>query len=180
MTDASSPPGAPRAEELAGEAQEKAHQASAKAQEMLREQVDQRSTQAGERATGTAQDLRSVSEELRNQGKDTPARFADEAAERTERLGSYLSESDADRLLSDVEEFGRRRPWAVLAGGLAVGMAAARFLKASSQSRYQGQIRSEGPTREVRATIPPEPTVPVEPAGAPRTMPVPSDPVVRR
>src|SRR4051794_13068994 len=136
-------------QEAAGQAQEKAQEAAGKAQDTVREQVDRRSTEAGERIGGTAQDLRSVGEELRKQGKETPAKLADRAAERTERIGSYLSDSDADRLLSDVEDFGRRRPWAVLAGGLAVGMAAARFLKASSQSRYQDRIRSEGPTREV-------------------------------
>lgn len=148
MTDVTSPPATPRAEEQESGIQEKAQEvagqaqeAGAKAQNMLREQVDQRSTQAGERVSGTAGDLRSVGEELRKQGKDTPAKLADQAAERTEHFGSYLSESDADRLLSDLEEFGRRRPWAVLAGGVVVGIAAARFLKASSQSRYQGRVR---------------------------------------
>jgi hypothetical protein len=170
-------------QEAAGQAQEKAQEAAGKAQDTMREQVDRRSTQAGERIGGTAQDLRSVGEELRKQGKETPAKLADRAAERTERIGSYLSDSDADRLLSDVEDFGRRRPWAVLAGGLVVGMAAARFLKASSQSRYQGRIRSEGPTREVEPTIHHEPAVPLEPvgaAGAVRPEPVPADPVMGR
>jgi hypothetical protein len=170
-------------QEAAGQAQEKAQEAAGKAQDTVREQVDRRSTEAGERIGGTAQDLRSVGEELRKQGKETPAKLADRAAERTERIGSYLSDSDADRLLSDVEDFGRRRPWAVLAGGLAVGMAAARFLKASSQSRYQDRIRSEGPTREVEPAIRPEPAVPLEPvgaAGAARPEPVPADPVMGR
>ena len=40
-------------------------------------------------------------------------------------------------MLEDVEDFGRQRPWAVLAGGAAVGILAARFLKASSRNRYQ-------------------------------------------
>jgi len=173
MTDASSPPATPqaqeqesgvqeKAQEVAGQAQEKAQEAGAKAQDKLREQVDQRSTEAGERVTGTAGDLRSVGEELRRQGKETPAKLADQAAERTEQLGSYLSGSDADTLLTDLEEFGRRRPWAVLAGGVVAGIAAARFLKASSQSRYQGRVRTEAPTREVQYSTPPAPAVPPE------------------
>jgi hypothetical protein len=170
-------------QEAAGQAQEKAQEAAGKAQDTMREQVDQRSTQAGERIGGTAQDLRSVGEELRKQGKETPAKLADRAAERTERIGSYLSDSDADRLLSDVEDLGRRRPWAVLAGGLVVGMAAARFLKASSQSRYQGRVRSEAQTREVEPAIRPEPAVPLEPvgtAGAVRPDPAPAEPAMGR
>lgn len=188
MTDASSPPATPQAEgQESSEAQETvqqvAGQAQEKAQGMLREQVDQRSTQAGEKVSGTAEDLRSVGEELRNQGKETPAKLADQAAERTEQLGSYLSESDADRLLSDLEEFGRRRPWAVLAGGLVAGMAAARFLKASSQNRYQGRVRAEAPAREVRGSTPPQPVVPPEVGVAPgagERVSVPADPVMGR
>lgn len=137
------------ARQAAGQAQEKAQEAGARAQGMLREQLDRRSAQAGERVTATAADLRSVGEELRKQGKEAPARIADQAAERTDRLGRYLSEADADRMLGDLEDFGRRRPWVMLAGGMAAGMAAARFLKASSSRRYQERLRSEASTREI-------------------------------
>lgn len=172
-------------QEAAGQAQERAQEATAKTQDMLRGQVGQRSTQAGERVSGTAQDLRSVSEELRSQGKETPAKLADKAAERTEQVGSYLTDSDPDKLLADVEDFGRRQPWAVLAGGVVVGLAAARFLKASSRSRYQDRLGSESPTRELRTSSPrpstiPEPvpvggSVPAEPR-----IPVPADPAIGR
>ena len=85
----------------------------------------------------TAQDVHAVGEELRKQGKDKPAQLADQAAERAERLGSYLKESDADRILSDIENFGRRQPWVIVAGGVALGFLGSRFLKASSRQRYQ-------------------------------------------
>jgi len=118
------------------QAQEKVQEASGQAKGRLREQVDRRSTQAGERVGSAAQDARSVGEELRRQGKEAPARLADQAADRAERLGGYLQESDADRILRDVEELGRKQPWAVVAGGLALGFVASRFLKASSRRRY--------------------------------------------
>jgi hypothetical protein len=184
MTEATGPPGTQatpqddspevreKAQEAAGQAQEKAQEAAGQAQDMLREQVDQRSTQAGEKVSGTAHDLRSVSTELRNQGKDTPAKLADQGAERIEQLGSYLSESDANKLLADLEDFGRRQPLAVLAGGLVVGMAAARFLKASSSSRYRTRFESEGRMRERRYQPPPAvPEIPAEPVGAPAAPP---------
>ena len=126
-----------KAQEVAGQAQEKAREAAGKAQEGIRQQIDERSTQAGEQVSTTAQDLRSVGEELRKQGKDTPAKLADRAAEQTEKVGSYLKDNGPDEMLEDIEDFGRQRPWAVLAGGLVVGVAAARFLKASSRGRYQ-------------------------------------------
>jgi hypothetical protein len=134
--------------------QEKAEDAIGKAQGALREQLDQRSSQAGEKVTGTAEDLRSVGEELRSQGKETPAKIAEKAAERTEQVGSYLRESDGERLLEDVEDFGRRQPLVVLAGGVVVGLAAARFLKASSESRYRNRAGVEGPPRELQETPP--------------------------
>jgi hypothetical protein len=121
-----------------------AQQATGQARERLREQVDQRSTQAGERVGSTAHDVRSVADELRRQGKDQPAKVAEQAADRIERVGGYLTQSDADTILGDVEDFGRRRPWAVALGGLALGFAVSRFLKASSSQRYQQRRQEPG------------------------------------
>jgi hypothetical protein len=138
-----------KVQEVAGQAQEKAGEAAQKAQENVRRQIDERSTQAGERVGGTAEDLRSVGEELRKQGKDGPAKLADRAAEQTEKVGSYLQEKNSDDLLHDLEDFGRQRPWAMLAGGMVLGIAAARFLKASSGDRYRqrtGAARTSGPS----------------------------------
>ena len=84
-----------------------------------------------------ASDARSVADELRKQGKEQPAKLAEQAAQRAESLGDYLQRSDGDAILRDLENFGRRQPWAVIAGGLALGFAASRFLKASSSRRYE-------------------------------------------
>jgi hypothetical protein len=111
----------------------------------LRSQVDQRATDAGQRVGGLASDVRTVGAQLREQGKDRPAKLADQAADRAERLGSYLTESDADRILGDIEDLGRRQPWAVLAGGVAVGFVASRFLKASAGTRYEQRSRGQLP-----------------------------------
>jgi hypothetical protein len=125
------------AQQAKDKAQETAQQAAGQAKGRLREQVEQRSSDAGERVSGVARDVRSVGEELRKQGKDQPARLADQAAHHAERVGDYLTRSDGDAILRDVEDFGRRQPWAVIAGGIALGFAASRFLKASSSRRYQ-------------------------------------------
>ena len=125
-----------RTEQAKDQAKEKAQEVGSRAQSAIREQVDTRSTEAGHKVTATAGDIGAVGDELRKQGREAPARFAEQAAARGERLGRYLQESDADRILVDVENFGRRQPMAVLAGGLLLGFAAARFLKASSRDRY--------------------------------------------
>jgi hypothetical protein len=88
--------------------------------------------------------VRKVAEQLRGQGKDTPARAAEQVADRAESFGSYLRDADGERLLRDAEDVARRQPWLIAAGGLALGFAASRFLKASSSRRYQtGYDRSD-------------------------------------
>ena len=143
----------------ADQAKEKAHEAAGQAKQkagsQLRSQVDQRSTEAGQRVSSTAGDVRSVGEELRRQGKEQPAKLADQAAERAERVGRYLTESDADRILRDVEDFGRRQPWAVVAGGLALGFLGSRFLKASSRQRYETSTPHATLPAPQRPTAPP-------------------------
>jgi len=182
-----------KAREVADQAQQKAQGAAQQARGRVRDQVDQRSTQAGDQVRNTANDVRSVAQELRNQGKDTPARYAEQAAERAERAGDYLRDRDGDAILRDVEDFARRNTWAVVAGGIALGFAASRLLKASSTERYRssqangyGTYRSTGSLarepmpsgatttggrfeREAGfagdpATVPAAPTAPVTPA----------------
>jgi hypothetical protein len=152
-----------KAQEAAGQAKEKAQQAAGEARGRLREQVDQRSTQAGQQVSSSADDARQIAQQLRDQGKEQPAKLAEQAADRAERLGGYLQNSDADRILGDIEDFGRRQPMAVMLGGLAVGFAASRFLKASSERRQSSSAsvpRSYGyesppvtaPTRNTAST----------------------------
>jgi len=126
-----------KAQEVASQAQDKAREAAGQARGRVRDQVDQRSTQVGEQVKSNAGEVRSVADELRKQGKDTPARYVEQAADRAERLGGYLESSDGDKILRDVEDFGRNNAWAVAAGGLILGFAASRLLKASSSQRYQ-------------------------------------------
>jgi hypothetical protein len=128
-----------KASEMAGDAQEKAQQAAGQVQDRMREQIDQRSSQAAAQIKEQASDLRSVSESLKEQGKQGPAKAADRLAGYAERVGVYLDEKDSDALLSDAESFGRSKPYAVVAGGIALGFAASRFLKASSTERYQSR-----------------------------------------
>jgi hypothetical protein len=110
-----------------------------------REQVEQRASDVGARANSTADDLRVVAEHLRAEGKDGPAHLAEAAAEHVARAGEYLQGTDGERLIRDLEELGRRRPWAAVIGGAAVGLAASRMLKASSTDRYRSGV---APRRE--------------------------------
>ena len=124
--------------------QEQASHAVEKGRGALRTQVDTRSTQAGEQAQSLAESLRQTASQLRQTGDEQKTRYAgiaDQSADRLERVGGYLTASDAEELLSKVEEMGRRQPWLVVGTGLILGIATARFLKASSADRYYQQQR---------------------------------------
>jgi hypothetical protein len=133
---------------LASQAQEKvqetAQQATSKATQMLREQVSSRTGQATEQLHGVAEALRRTSHDLHGQGTTAPAGILDRATDGVERAATYLENTDPDRLLHDVESFGRRNPWAMIVGGLALGFVASRVLKASSGSRFQQTYPSYG------------------------------------
>ena len=149
---------------MTGQAQQKVQE---KAQEMrgqvsgrVREQVDTRSTQAGEQVTTVADALRRTGDTLRTEGNQAPAKVTDAVAQRADRLGGYLRDSDADAILSDIENMARRQPWLFAAGGLVLGLVASRFLKASSGNRYQWQ---DGRSRGYVSPADSEPEVVFEP-----------------
>jgi hypothetical protein len=141
-----------KAQQAPGEAQEKAQQVAEQAQAKAREQLDQRSAQLAAQVHQQASDLRSVSGALRDEGQDRPAQVVDRLAGLAEQAGRYLRDKDADAMLADAEDFGRRKPAAVAAGALALGFAASRFLKASSSQRYSARVARQRPTSSPEAS----------------------------
>ena len=65
---------------------------------------------------------------------------------------------------------------AMLAGGLALGVVAARFLKASSRRRYDSRTGSETRTRELGTAVPSQPAPSQQRIPAER-QPIPNAPV---
>jgi hypothetical protein len=126
-----------QARALSDQARESAQQATGQVRNRVRQEVDSRTTQAGEQLSSKARDVRSVGEQLRKQGQDGPAQLAEGAADQVERIADYMKEADADRLLEDIEDFARGRPWVLAIGGLTLGFIASRLLKASSGDRYR-------------------------------------------
>ena len=142
-------------QEAASTAQEKAVELKDQGRSKLGETLDQRTSQAGEQVRKMAQALRQSGEQMRDQGEGGGiVGVAEGAADRFERLGGYLEQTSGDELLRDVEEFARRRPWMVAGMGLVAGIAASRFLKASSERRYGSAQRSDYPSRHGYDTVP--------------------------
>jgi hypothetical protein len=104
----------------------------------MRDMVDQRSTQMGGELHSAARALRQSGEQLRAEGGSGQAAGVTEmVADRVERLASFLEREDADSMMRAVEDTARSRPWLVAGAAAVVGLAASRFLKASSDRRYE-------------------------------------------
>jgi hypothetical protein len=161
---------ADKAQEGAEQVKDKAREGAQQARDRARDEVDRRSTDAGRQVSATADAIRQASSHLREQGQDGPARMVEQAAGHVERAGSWLQESDGDRILHDVEDFARRQPMAVIAGGIVAGFALSRLLKASSRDRYERRGSVQPPSRRLpqsttsapadRSSMPPIPTPP--------------------
>ena len=137
----------PGQDKLTGQASSKMQEATSVAQEKgselreqgsvrLREQFDQRSTEVGSQVRSVAEALRRSGDDLGSQENGGAAKLTGQTADRLERFGVYLEQKSGDEFMRDVEGFARRRPWMLAGLGLLGGVAAARFVKASSEKRY--------------------------------------------
>jgi hypothetical protein len=161
-------------QELASQAKEQVQGKTEEAKGLvggrLRVQLDGQSSQLAERLRPFPEALRKAAEYLESEGSGPAARAAGATADRTERLASYLQEADGDRILGDLEDFARRRPWVVGAAATAAGFVASRFLKASSEHRYESRYASpEWPQLDspMRVGTGADPTTGVAPALTP-------------
>ena len=81
------------------------------------------------------------------------AQYSDKAANSLDRLTNYLREQDPQRLLNDVQNFGRRQPALLLGGAFLLGFAGARLIKSSMEAAsehstnrgYQSQYNTQVP-----------------------------------
>ena len=143
----------------ASTAQEKAVELKEQGKSKLGETLDQRTNEAGAQARTIAQALRRSGEQLSNEGDvEQVAGLAEGAADRIERRGGYLERTSGTELVRDVEDFARRRPWMVAGMGLVAGLAASRFLKASSERRYDGSVQAGGDSSRYGSGVLPQGT----------------------
>jgi vacuolar-type H+-ATPase subunit E/Vma4 len=126
------------------QAKQTAEQATQQARGRVRDEVDRRSTEAGQQASSVADAFRQSAQQLRQEGKEGVAKPVEQVADRVQQAGSWLERSSGDDILREVEDFGRSKPLAVLAGGAVVGFALSRLLKASSTKRYQESSSAGG------------------------------------
>lgn len=106
------------------------------AKDLVMTQIDRRSTDLGNAIGARAGNVRMMSKHLRSDGREPTAKLTDAAAERLSAASEYLINSNADRIVSDVERVARKRPIATAGFGLLCGLFAARILKSGARERY--------------------------------------------
>jgi len=128
-----------RAKEAAGQGTETTKQMvseqASKVEGKVAEQVDRGSTQVGGQIRSFGEALNDTAFRLRQEGNERPAQAAERVGEQIQRLGDRVAQSSGDELVQEVESFIRRQPLVAAAAMFVVGMAAARVLKASGESR---------------------------------------------
>ena len=146
-------------QEAASTAQEKAADLKQQGKSKLGETLDQRTNEVGGQVRKMAQVLRRGGEQL-SSANDAPqaAGLAKGAADRIERLGAYLESTSGHGLVRDVEDMVRRRPSMAAGIGLVSGLAASRFLKASSERRYGDSAQANGVPSQYGYRVSPQST----------------------
>lgn len=95
------------------------------------------------------------------------AQYSDKAANSLERLTNYIREQDPQRLLNDVQSFGRRQPALLLGGAFLLGFAGARLIKSSIEAAtqnstygggYQSRYATQVPQMNRNVPTTPQPT----------------------
>ena len=104
---------------------------------LVMDQIDRRTSDLGNVVNEHVGNLRQMSRSLRDQGQQGTADLVEGAAARLEGVSSYLSNTDGNRIVHDVESLARRQPMLTAMIGLTAGVVAARVLKASATQRYQ-------------------------------------------
>jgi hypothetical protein len=122
-------------EDMASAGREAADEAKRQADSMYR------NAQAG--AAAVAADasgaIDSAASALEDAGHETLSQAANALSDRMRSFSGYLEDRRLEDLLADARRLAQRNPGMFVAGGMAIGFALSRFLKASANGRSAGQ-----------------------------------------
>jgi len=97
-------------------------------------QLDSQKGRATDSISSIAHAVRSTTSQLRGEQHDVLAQYVETVADQLERFSNNVRGKDVNELLDDARGFARRQPALFVAGSVAVGLLAARFLKSSRQT----------------------------------------------
>jgi ElaB/YqjD/DUF883 family membrane-anchored ribosome-binding protein len=94
-------------------------------------------TKAGETLEQVARVIRESGQSLREERPEI-AGMADTTAQRVQEASTYLREHEAREVIDSVQDYARRQPAVIIAGGLALGLLAGRFLRSGTPPQMGG------------------------------------------
>jgi len=110
---------------------------AATAQDKATEQVEKHKETATETLGAFADAIRQAGEQLSQNDQSTAGHMVSQAAKGLETFTRSLEGKRPEELVEAVREFGRRNPTVIIAGSVLVGVALARFFKASAENEPQ-------------------------------------------
>jgi hypothetical protein len=124
--------------EAGQEAVDSAGQLASRAADIGLQQADRGRELAASGLQSAAASIRRVSLDME---VDQPAiaNVAETAAAQAERVATYLRETDARQIISNVEQVARRQPILFLGGAFVLGVVASRFIKAAGGERRDSE-----------------------------------------
>jgi hypothetical protein len=141
-----------QSQQLAHQARQQASELVGRGTEQAKGQLANQKHEASQRLVPVQTALRESAQQLRKQGQGSVGHYADRAADRVERISTYLRETEVDEIMEEVRGFARRRPGLFLGSAAAIGFFATRFLKSSSEE--QGSSAGDGSSTGPAATSP--------------------------
>jgi hypothetical protein len=112
-----------------------------------RQQIENRKRVAADQIDELAHALGRAGEQL-DQSQPTLAAYANQIASGVSNLATRVRDGSLDELIDDARQVARRNPGLFLLGGFAVGVALARFLKASDRSKNADDEFAEAPAEQ--------------------------------
>ena len=142
------------------------------AQEAGRDFIQEQKENLAQKVDKYAEAVRATSERLRSEEGNVLADPAQKAAQQLERVSSYLRDKEPGDFLYDLESYARRRPEVVFGGLFVVGLAAARFLKASRRRpRRAGPAEPIGDAGTLQLSTPSSTPIPATSSESASTVP---------
>lgn len=103
-----------------------------------RDKIESSKRSAADQIDQVAQALNRAGQEL-NQSQPTLANYASQFASTVSTFANRLRDGNMDDLIADTRDLARRNPGMFLLGGVALGFALSRFLKASGDQMRAGE-----------------------------------------
>ncbi|WP_330350872.1 hypothetical protein [Streptomyces sp. NBC_00582] len=155
-----------QAKAVAGEARQQVGAVAGDLRSRAMNEAEQQSRRAAGSLHQWADDLAGLAE---NAKSDSPARnLAAQAADGGHRAADYLEEQGVEGVLTDMQDFARRRPGMFLGGALLAGLVVGRFVKAAAQTDGASGAQGDGAAaQQRRSTAPGSPAPTALPSGPP-------------